>query len=202
MIRFCAESIYGSSKTSAWSSRVLFLIILLLIVQGGCGIFDTKGKMNTETVPATMPTVYQWNCGVNAAYVTLRLFHRDVAFNKLGEQLRAGPHFEQEVSFFYLKRVFEKNGLIAKAYQADYTEEILEFCQPTDVAIVKLNSCGADRDIGHFIIVRKRKDSAIVINPPHFPIEYDIQEIIEEGIILDSSGEFLLVSDPEQANRV
>lgn len=175
----------ASIKTIAW-----FLACLFLVNQPGChtpaprDITSTRGGPNVE---------YYRNCGLNVGYVTLRLFHKDVDIYKLADEIKAGVHLERNVSLLALKKAFEKYGLIAEAFKADYPEEIIAFSEADVILIVRVDSCPGDNNVGHFIVIKGGRDHVIVIDPPYRPEKFTRKDIIEEGILSGITGEFLVV---------
>lgn len=163
---------------------------LFLSNQGGCRM----------TTPADMTigrdnqlAEYHWNCGLNVAYITVRLFHADVDIYKLADEIKAGVRLERSVSLLDLKRAFEKHGLIAEGFRADYSEEIIPFAEPDNILIVRVESRFRDQTIGHFIVIKGSQDYVVVIDPASHPKRLAKENIIEEGVLSSASGEFLVV---------
>jgi len=178
-----------------YSSRFVAILICFL-----AGLFLTKQAGCHMVAPADVaanrgysPVEYHWNCGLNVGYVTLRLFHKDVNIYKLADEIKAGERLERNVSLLDLKKAFEKYGLTAKGFKADYPEEIIEFAQPENILIIRLDFYLVDQNIGHFIAIKGGRDHVIVIDPPYHPKKFARQDIIEYGILSHATGEFLLV---------
>lgn len=169
---------------------ISFLVSLFLANQGGCYI---SAPAKRATARDSQLVDYHWNCGLNVGYVTLRLFRRDVNIYKLAEEIKAGERLERNVSLLDLKKAFEKRGLIAEGFKADYPEEIIEFAQPDSVLIVRVDSHIGDQSIGHFIVIKGNRDHVIVIDPPYHPKKFTRQSIIEDGVLSRTSREFLVV---------
>jgi ABC-type bacteriocin/lantibiotic exporter with double-glycine peptidase domain len=144
-----------------------------------------------------MQTGYYWNCGLNVAYIAIRLFHKEVDIYQLADEIKAGTHLERDVSLLDLKRVFEKYGLAAEGFRADYAEELISFAKPDIILIVRIDSHRRDQDVGHFIVIKGGQDYVIVIDPPCHPKRFAKEDIIEDDVLSTASGEFLAVYEPE-----
>jgi len=184
-----------NAKTAKSSGRgvailIWFLAALFLSNQAGCHIGRSS---DTTTNRGGAHVEYRWNCGLNVAYVTLRLFHKDVNIYKLADEVKAGDRLERNVSLLDLKKAFEKYGLTAEGFKADYPEEIIEFAQPHSILIVRIESRLGDQSIAHFIVIKGDRDHVIVIDPPYRPKKFTRQDIINDGILSRTSGEFLIV---------
>lgn len=175
---------------------VWFLSVLFLVNQVGCRTIAPSDTTNAQSDPHVK---YHWSCGLNVAYVTLRLFHRDVEINELANELTVGAFFEQDASFLNLVKAFEKYGLIAKGFKADYPQEIIEFAGPENVLIVRVNCNGRDRVLGHFIVIKGTQDGFILIDPPYHPKKFTRQDATEGKVLSDASGEFLVVNKPKRS---
>jgi hypothetical protein len=133
---------------------------------------------------------------LNAGYVTLRLFHKDVDIAGLAEQIKAGARLEREVSLLDLKKAFEKHDLIAEGFKYDHPEEIIEFAQPGIILIVHIGSMSGVQNAGHFIVIKGGCEHLVVIDPPYHPKKFAKKDIIEDTILSRASGEFLVVQEP------
>jgi hypothetical protein len=186
------QEIVNRRKSSEWFvvTAMWFLVGLFFSHQPACRIAP----------PADLPTArgdphseYHWNCGLNAAYIALRLLHKHVSIYSLGQEINAGAYLERNVSFLDLKKLFERYELNAEGFKADYPEEIIQFAKADRVLIVRMASPRGHQGVGHFIVVKGARDYVIVIDPPYHPKKFTRQDIIKHDILSRTTGEFLLV---------
>jgi len=188
-----------TSLTTAKSSGHLVAMLIWLLAglflsnQGGCYI---SAPAKRATARDSQLVDYHWNCGLNVGYITLRLFHKDVDIYKLADEIKADERLERNVSLLDLKKAFEKRGLIAEGFKADYTEEIIEFAQPGIILIVRIAPLSGGHNAGHFIMIKGDRDHIIVIDPPYHPKKFTKKDVIEDDILSGASGEFLFVYEP------
>lgn len=183
------------TKSSKAGVAVLWcLASLFLLNQAGC---HTSSCCDSQASRSSANVEYHWNCGLNVAYITLRLFHRDVNLYKLADEIGAGVYFERDVSLLALKKAFEEYGLIAEGFTADYPEEIMGFAKPDNILVVYVDCCCGNQKLGHFIVVKGFQDHVLVIDPPYHPKRFTRQNIIEKGPLFAATGEFLVVYEPE-----
>lgn len=167
-----------------------FLAGLLSVSQAGC---HSAQPSDTTAGQPRQNVEYHWNCGLNVGYITLRLFHKEVDIAKLVDELEAGAHFERNISLVNLKKAFEKYGLIAEGFKADYPEEIIGFAKSDSILIVCLESGSAEQIVGHFILIKVLHNDVLVIDPPCHPQKFTKQDIIEGDVLSNATGEFLTV---------
>lgn len=166
------------------------LFSLLLSSQLGC---SATPSADMKSRPEGRPVEYQWNCGLNVGYIGLRLFSKDVDIYELAHEINAGPRLGRGVSMLDLKRAFEKHGLVAQGFRADYPQEIIALSEPDNILIVRLESVPGDQSTGHFVLIKGGRNHATVVDPPCRPKRFSKEDIIEKGVLSSASGEFLVL---------
>jgi len=184
----------AKSSSCIVTTVIWFLAGALLASALSCHVAAPPDLTGTPCAP---DVDYHWNCGLNVGYITLRLFDKNVDIYRLADELKAGPHLERNISLLDLKIVFEKYGLIAEGYKADCLEEIITFAQPEIMLIVRLDSRIGQHNLGHFLLIKGGPDHVLLIDPPHHPKKFRLDQIIEAGVISSTTGEFLVVYEPQ-----
>jgi len=173
---------------------VSILLILFFASPIGCNIAPTS---NSTTAKKSLPNnYYRWNCGVNVAYISLRLFGKQTDIHDLADQLKAGPRFQGNVSFLSLKKAFQDYGLFAEGFKADSPEEILSFAKPDNILILYVHRDFANQTVGHFIIIKTLNGYLLTLDPPHHPKKFTRSDMIHDGVLSAASGEFLIIYEP------
>lgn len=176
--------------------RVLVLLVLVSIifvfVQMGC---DGQRRFARQEMGERG---YHWNCGLNVAYISLKLFGQEVDINDLAKDLDAGAYFERDVSMLRLKQALERRGLIVEGFRADSTKEIIRFANSENVLILRM---GWDRNVGgtgHFILIKACGKDIIRIDPPRNVERFAKENELTGKFLANATGEFLVISKEKE----
>jgi len=154
---------------------------------------ETATSQSAQFVPVQ---TYHLNCGVNVAYVTLRLFNRIASLKEVSQTIGAGFTFERNVSLLDLKTMFVASGLVVEGFKADQLEEMADFAKVGDVLVVRVEHC-ADQQIGHFVVLKPTPNWVILIDPPYRPRALAKKDLLKDPVLSRATGEFLVVSESQ-----
>ena len=136
---------------------------------------------------------YHENCGVNVAYLILRILEKQVDLQSVAQGLNAGDTFAQPVSMLQIKNILEQNHIKVFGLQADESDEFI-LCAQDSFLILHIKPDANPSDIGHYIIVTKLQDHYIMIDPPRMVTSIEkekLKEILNTNRI---NNKFLMVA--------
>lgn len=179
------------------SKASIFLVFFILIYS----THPCAAANNTDIVSIQQSTWIS-NCGVNSAYVLLRLFGIETTIPEVAFSTKAGERHENQLSLLDLKKLFEKHNLKVEGLNTPNIKETIDSCRNDTILVIHLQKMLAGRMIGHFVVAVPAAQGAILIDPPMGPVYVSDANLEETFLMQQATGKVLLVTRPKSEKKM